>query len=446
MAFAVATMKKLKVENLKGLERHNQRETQKHENVDIDTSRSHLNYDLVNDNSVNYQKAVMGYIEQNRKSTRAVRKDAVVADEWIIGSDQKYFKTLSAEDTRRFFEESQNYFGQKFGANNIRYAMVHMDETTPHMHMGIVPLTADGRLSSKTVFDRKTLKQVQDEFPKFMQTRGFNLERGHEDGKRKSLTVPEFKQANQQKIADEQELKKSLVQTTVTLIPDVSFVRKDTKERVKFKDSVEYFLQKSVEELQKIVAIALEYVQKTIKKQQEQLKKEREKQHEQAEKIQSQERQISNREQAIIKSHDYMFLAQDLGADTSIFGQTGRGAKTIREELASMSDEELIKRDLILRANAKQITHTYDREMLLKAADKLGVQDRLIQVKERLKEQEKTDLGVVRRSNGFRPIVKKPEQVIVKKPERVINLDKHPELRERYPSFDNDFQQKGPQR
>lgn len=77
------------------------------------------------------------------------------------------------------------------------------------MHMGIVPLTADGRLSSKTVFDRKTLKQVQDEFPKFMQTRGFNLERGHEDGKRKSLTVPEFKQANQQKIADEQELKKA---------------------------------------------------------------------------------------------------------------------------------------------------------------------------------------------------------------------------------------------
>lgn len=74
MAFAVATMKKLKVENLKGLERHNQRETQNHENVDIDTSRSHLNYDLVNDNSVNYQKDVMGYIEQNRKSTRAVRR------------------------------------------------------------------------------------------------------------------------------------------------------------------------------------------------------------------------------------------------------------------------------------------------------------------------------------------------------------------------------------
>jgi len=47
MSFAVATMKKLKVENLKGLERHNQRESRNHENKDIDTSRSELNYDLV---------------------------------------------------------------------------------------------------------------------------------------------------------------------------------------------------------------------------------------------------------------------------------------------------------------------------------------------------------------------------------------------------------------
>ena len=32
----------------------------------------------------------------------------------------------------------------------MAYAQVHLDETTPHMHLGIVPMS-EGKLSSKTV-------------------------------------------------------------------------------------------------------------------------------------------------------------------------------------------------------------------------------------------------------------------------------------------------------
>lgn len=397
MSFAVATMKKLKVENLKGLERHNQRESRNHENKDIDTSRSELNYDLVNDQPVNYQKTVMDYINQNRQSTRAVRKDAVVADEWIIGSDQDYFKNLSAEETHRFFEEAKNYFGQKFGTNNIRYAMVHMDETTPHMHMGIVPLTDDGRLSSKTVFDRQTLKQVQTEFPKFMQNRGFALERGHEDGNRKSLTVPEFKKASQQKIADEEELKKSLTQLAVTLVPDNSFVRKDTNERVKFKDSVEYLLQKSVEELQKIVAIALDYVQKTIKKQQEHLKQEQQKQREQAKEIQAREKQVSSREAQVLEGQEYMDLAENLGT-RKVLANLSNNASDVRKQLDGMSDDELLKRNVLLHINARKLAHTHDQELLLRAADKIGVKKELFKIKGTLETLDKINRIEAQRS------------------------------------------------
>ena len=41
---------------------------------------------------------------------------------------------------------------------NIAYASVHMDESTPHMHLGIVPMQ-DGKLSSKAMFDREELKK-----------------------------------------------------------------------------------------------------------------------------------------------------------------------------------------------------------------------------------------------------------------------------------------------
>ena len=39
-------------------------------------------------------------------------------------------------------------------ADNIAYASVHLDESTPHMHMGVVPFKM-GKLSSKAMFDKK---------------------------------------------------------------------------------------------------------------------------------------------------------------------------------------------------------------------------------------------------------------------------------------------------
>lgn len=41
-------------------------------------------------------------------------------------------------------------------------AIVHLDETTPHLHLNFVPVN-DGRLSSKSLFDRQKLAQLQTE-------------------------------------------------------------------------------------------------------------------------------------------------------------------------------------------------------------------------------------------------------------------------------------------
>ena len=49
----------------------------------------------------------------------------------------------------------------------MAYAQVHLDETTPHMHLGVVPMT-EGKLSGKTVFNRQTLKRNQSDLPEFL--------------------------------------------------------------------------------------------------------------------------------------------------------------------------------------------------------------------------------------------------------------------------------------
>lgn len=184
----------MKVGNLGGAYKHNERVFETHSNNDIDSSKSHLNYELTDrDQSLSYEKQIKDYVNTNKVSNRAIRKDAVLCDEWIITSDKQFFESLTPEQTRAFFETAKNYFAENYGEENIAYASVHLDEKTPHMHMGVVPMI-DGKLSSKTMFNREALKNIQDTLPKYMTEHGFEVERGELNSEAKHKTVAEFKQ------------------------------------------------------------------------------------------------------------------------------------------------------------------------------------------------------------------------------------------------------------
>ena len=193
MSYVVARMTKYKSGNLGGAYRHNERIFKQHSNKDIDIERSHLNYELTDrDRSLSYEKQIKNYIDENKISKRAIRKDAVLCDEWIITSDKNFFAKLTPEETKQFFETSKNYFAENYGLENIAYASVHLDENTPHMHMGIVPMR-QGKLSSKAIFNREELKKIQDELPKYLSQYGFHLQRGELDSTKKHLSTQEYK-------------------------------------------------------------------------------------------------------------------------------------------------------------------------------------------------------------------------------------------------------------
>lgn len=194
MSQIVARMQKMKAANLGAAYRHNERVFKNHANPDIDTSRSHLNYELTaRDRSMSYENQIKDYVNESKLSNRAIRKDAVLCDEWLITSDKAFFEKLDQEQTREFFETAKNYFAENYGKANVAYANVHLDESTPHMHLGIVPMQ-NGKLSSKAMFDREELKKIQDELPQYMSEHGFDLQRGSRNSDAKHLTVAEFKQ------------------------------------------------------------------------------------------------------------------------------------------------------------------------------------------------------------------------------------------------------------
>lgn len=252
MSMIVARMEKMKSGNLVGIGNHNQRKTKNHSNKEIDKTRSHLNYDLLN-RTENYKTDIEKFINENKSTQRAVRKDAVLINEWIITSDQDFFKDLSKDEREKFFISSKDYFAEKFGDENIRYAKVHLDETTPHMHLGIVPFDKENKLSAKRVFNRQALRDIQEELPNYLQKIGFEIERGRKGSERKNLTIPEFKEMKerQKELETENELIESEIKKNESeLLNYIQEMKVETSiDNVKFTRETKEVLVKGKEKL-----------------------------------------------------------------------------------------------------------------------------------------------------------------------------------------------------
>lgn len=195
MSYAICRMQKFKMRDVKGIQIHNQREKESHTNHDIELDRTQLNYDLHNNGHIDYLKTVKDKIEQNVETNRAIRKDAVVMCEFVVTSDREFFDVLDMVDPAQqkvFFKEAYSFLKDRYGEQNIVHAAVHLDEKTPHMHVGIVPVTGENKLSAKQIFNRKELVSLQDDFHAYMVEKGFYLERGVSSDK-KHVEMRKFK-------------------------------------------------------------------------------------------------------------------------------------------------------------------------------------------------------------------------------------------------------------
>ena len=180
MSYSIVRVSKVKSgTNTTGIQKHVQRENNNYEKEDIDHSKTYLNYDLVNANKQNFNNLIDEKIEQNYTGKRKIRTDAIKHVDGLITSDNEFFKDKSQDEIRAFFEHSKEFIENEYGKDNLLYATVHMDEKTPHMHFGIVPITQDGRLSAKEVIgNKKALTEFQDRFNEYVNQRGYDLERG----------------------------------------------------------------------------------------------------------------------------------------------------------------------------------------------------------------------------------------------------------------------------
>ena len=199
--FCIMRTEKRKRTDLGGIQRENTRTATKYNNkvtpgMDI--------FNVVLKESSNWLQDINKEIQAAGAKTRS---NSVLALDTIYTASPEFFQGKTNAENDKFFQDCLKFHESRFG--HIISAVIHYDETTPHLHIISVPLTQDGRLSARDVIGNKAkMSKTQDAF--FEQVgRGYGLERGiHIDGqeKRQHISAQEHELREiKQKIARGQE-------------------------------------------------------------------------------------------------------------------------------------------------------------------------------------------------------------------------------------------------
>lgn len=145
-------MKSTKCESLEAVGKELDRRAHTYAN-DVDQSGRHIGYCCRADDAhpLPLDKAVerrMGELNTKRK----IRDNAVRAMGFIVSSND----ALDEKTAREFLDRSINWFGARYGYENLLAAQIHLDEGTPHAHIWVAPVIHD----RETGFDRLCAKEL----------------------------------------------------------------------------------------------------------------------------------------------------------------------------------------------------------------------------------------------------------------------------------------------
>ena len=190
MSYQQLHVGKVKLNGLAGIRHHLLDRERVKTNSNIDLTRSHLNHSIENLSPENLISDARQRIKQLQLK-RKPRTDAVGLMDIIVGASVDFMLKLNEEKREQYFRDSLHFFQNRYGKENVMYCHCHMDEHNPHVHIGIIPVTPDGRLSARDLFNPKSLEKLQTDFHREV-SQHYGLERG-EHHARNYLELNQFK-------------------------------------------------------------------------------------------------------------------------------------------------------------------------------------------------------------------------------------------------------------
>ena len=283
MSYAIIRNANYKKDNLAGLYKHNERKNTNYSNKDIDKTKSIKNYSIKQCNTT-YLNAIKILQKENNLQGRII-KTTNVACELIITSDKDFFENIGEEETKRYFQTAYNFVAnyKNLGEKYILSAKVHMDETTPHLHLVFVPVvhkfdnksgkTVDKIACSEYWKGKDSYKQLQDNFYKYISDNGFDLERGKSKGT-KHIDTETLKQ-----ITNFDNIKYELANNPIEPInsKNKNLILQQNKELIEYTKKLKLQLSKSYTAIQRVEKLQnentnLKYENQELKKENHRLK------------------------------------------------------------------------------------------------------------------------------------------------------------------------------
>lgn len=148
-------------------------DSKNYSNENIDTNKTHLNYNLAPEHDNNYE-----FIKQRCEELNCLkRKDVNVMCDWVVTMP----KDLLSDYEQPFFENTYKFLEDRYGKENVVSSYVHKDEITPHMHFSFIPVVHDkkkkkDKVSAKERINRNDLRTFHKDLEKYLeQSMGFKV-------------------------------------------------------------------------------------------------------------------------------------------------------------------------------------------------------------------------------------------------------------------------------
>ena len=209
-----------KATQVSGLDKHNRRLYDRHSNTEIVNELKKDNVVLVPVRESLYQDA------KNKIEKEVIAKGNRVtkASIWISEAILTLPDGINTGQSKEYFESVVEFFQGKFEAGNVVSAIIHMDESTPHMHIDFTNITREGKLSRKEIWTKTELCKIHDDLPTFLKNKGFNVERGeklenYSDKQKAAMNIKEYKAYKEKEKAIEQY--KNVVQEHNNIVDDI---------------------------------------------------------------------------------------------------------------------------------------------------------------------------------------------------------------------------------
>lgn len=121
-----------------------------------------------------------------------IRKNAVRGIEYLVTGSPEAMAKMSPGQQNDYFAEALDWLKDKHGAENILSAVIHRDETTPHLSAMVIPIDDRGKLNAREFLGgRDKLSQMQTDFAERV-GREHGLERGIQGTKSKHKTIKSY--------------------------------------------------------------------------------------------------------------------------------------------------------------------------------------------------------------------------------------------------------------